>query len=226
MKQTLLRIKLPPGSTLYPGRLRTLTASLDKPSAALFARDDAGRTVKYPGVRFVGGKSWVGVLADSEHEDVLLAHTGQILMAVSKEVGSACPVELETHQCSLSPTHHPIAYRANRIAIKKRSPEARTADTADLLTRRIYTSIDRTCAKFGIYCPDIEDLGVTGVKVEREIGMRLETADGEYNEFVSLIDATFFLHAELLGHWFVGNLTARGHGRVARDLSLLGGGAR
>lgn len=222
MKQTLLKIMLPHGCNLYPGRLRTLTAALDKPSASLFARDEAGQTVKYPGVRFVGGQRWVGVLADQEHEDVLLAHTGQILMAVSKDVGAPCPVEVETHDCSLTPTHHPIAYRANRIAIKKRHPGARSAEITQLLASRIYSSIDRTCAKFGIYCPDVEDLGVMGVRVEREIGMRLETDKGQSNEFVSLIDASFFLHAELRGYWFVGNLTARGHGRVSRDLSLLG----
>lgn len=226
MKQTLLKIKLPVGLTLYPDQLRTLTAALDKPSALLFARNAEGQTLKYPGVRFIGAHGWVGVLADEDHEEVLLRHTGEILMAASKSLGKPCPVEIETHECALNPVHHLIGYRATRIAIKRRHPSARSADTAELLERRIYNSIDLTCAKFGIYCPDVDDLGIMGVTVEREIGMRLDTDRGETSEAVSLVDATFFLHAELRGHWFVGNLTARGHGRVTRDLSLLGGGGK
>lgn len=222
MKQTLLRIKLPEGEVLYPSQLRSITAALNKPARALFARDEAGQAVVYPGVRFVGGKSWVGILADEAHQELLMVHAGLVMMAVGKAVKGPCGFEVEDLECSLQAVHYPIAYRAQRIAIKKR--HLHTADVTELLTQRIYQSIDRTCARFGMDCPDMEDMGIIGVHVEREIGMRLETDQGPTQQFVALIDATFSLHANLKGMWFVGNLTSRGHGRIVKHFGLLGGG--
>ena len=37
------------------------------------------------------------------------------------------------------------------------------------------------------------------------------------NEYVTLVDAKLMIHAELKGMWFLGNLTARGYGRVIQD---------
>jgi hypothetical protein len=223
MKQTLLKISLPRGSTLYPGRLRTLVAALGHRAPELFARDALGRTVVYPGIRFVGGGGWVGLLADELHEDVLMRHIGDVLMAASKEVGQACPVEVEHHDCQLIAGQRPYNYYAGRIALKRRHLKARTADIAELLTERIYQALDRTCAQFGMDCPDIDSLGVMNVDVQRSIGMPLETSAGESREYVSLVDASFTLHAELKGLWFVGNLTARGHGRVVTPYGIKGG---
>lgn len=222
MKQTLLKIRVPDGHTLYPRQLRGLVAKLDKPSPALFARDEFGTSVKYPGVRFVGGRNWVGVLADEAHEEVLSRSIGDVLLQVSRHVGQPCPVEVEQHDLSLNASDRPYNYRASRIALKLRTHKGRNEPTSVVLADRIYGSIDRTCAQFGLDCPDQESMGIMNVVIERDIGMRLDTAEGETGEFVSLIEATFTLHADLRGMWFVGNLTARGHGRVFKQYALKG----
>jgi hypothetical protein len=222
MKQTLLRIQLPEDESLVSQDLRSLVASLDQPSRALFARNDDGTTVDFPGVRFIGGGRWVGVVADEAHEPVLMAHAGEILLAVSKRLKKPSGVMIETHHLDLEPLHHPLAYIARRVVLKKRSTSRLTGTSLEqAVAQRLYRDIDRTCARYGLDCPDPQTLEIGAVKILRDIGMPLCSKGKPTGQFVKLCDVSFTAHAKLTGFWFAGGLSSRGHGRISADLGAL-----
>lgn len=221
MKQYLLKINLPPGVTRRPGDLRSLTASLNSSSPALFGRDEDGKTVHHPKAKFVGGAGWVGLLVNQHNEELLRRHAGDVLLMLSQALKQPCAVQFEEHDYALIPTHSPVEFRAREMALKMRggnNPRANPdVDVPALLKKRLYASIDRACAEAGIDCPDEETLGIDNIEINRSIGMRLVADTGPTKEFVGLMDVSFTLHANLRGIWQVGSLTSRGYGRLQRQ---------
>ncbi|WP_420213417.1 type IV CRISPR-associated endonuclease Csf5 (plasmid) [Burkholderia aenigmatica] len=221
-KQTLLRIGLPADTQIYVSRYRELLAKEAGASAALFHYSAENKTPApgIPGVRVVGGKRWLGILADEQNAGVVYESMGAAVRAASQLAGQNIPVHVEEHELSLKPCHEPRQYWVREMVLKRRSPSARGSDLEDLVRRRLVAGIERMAAYYGIDCPTDEQLGIE-VEVKRNIGLRLSTVDGPTNEWVTLVDVAFTAHLELDGFWFVGNLTSRGYGRVGRDLASL-----
>lgn len=213
--QTLLRISLPDGFTLYASHFREMLAKLPGVPAALFHRDAEGKTFnERPGIRAVGGTGWVGLLADSEHAPLVTDVTGAAILAVSTLVGRPCKVQMEHLNFGIKLDHSPQTYWVREMAIKRKSPKARAQEVGSLIAERVLTSIEATCDKYGFDCPTSNQLEITTTEIVRERGMNLETSTGLTGMFVHLVDAVVTVHADLSGMWFVGNLTARGYGRL------------
>lgn len=215
--QTLLRISLPDGVTLYASHFREMLAKLPGMPAALFHRDVEGKTInERPGVRVVGGSGWVGLLADSEHEQLVSMVAGAAILAVGAYANRPCKVQMESLKFGVKLSQVPQMYWVREMAIKRKSPKARAQEVGALIAERVLTSIEATCDKYGFDCPPADQLGISTVEIVRERGMNLETSTGLTGMFVHLVDAVVMIHAGLDGMWFVGNLTARGYGRLIR----------
>ena len=218
--QTLLRISLPDGVTLYASHFREMLARLPGVPAALFHRDGEGKTInERPGIRFVGESGWVGLLADSENEPLVTAVTGAAILAVSAFANRPCKVQIERLNFGLKLSHSPQIYWVREMAIKRKSPKARAQEVGSLIAERALTSLEATCDKYGFDCPTDQQLQISTVEIVRERGMNLETSTGLTGMFVHLVDAVIVVHADIDGMWFVGNLTARGYGRLIKPRS-------
>lgn len=222
MHQTLLKITIPKGEKLYADQFRMIVAAQDKLSPALFGRGEDGNTVADPEVRFVGGHQWVGLVADGAHEQVVYESLGTVLDATARHFGKACAVEIERHELSFRPTDYPIFYRATGVALKRRGQQAWEQDPAELLTARIGSTLVKQVDHRGLDHPGVEALEVANVDFDRQLGMQLKVQTGPTKEYVSLFPrVTFSVFAELKGFWFVGNLSARGHGRILGQARLV-----
>ncbi|QMI49808.1 type IV CRISPR-associated endonuclease Csf5 [Burkholderia sp. MBR-1] len=223
-KQTLLRIGLPDGAQIYPSRYRELLAKEAStwgfPSALFHTNELRSAEPGMPGVRVVGGKRWIGILADEANTSVIYQVMGGAVAAANSLTGRNTPVEVEEHELGLKPRHHPQQYWIREMVLKRRSPSAREGDLEDLARRRLTAGIERMATRYGIDCPTDDQLGID-VSIKRNLGLRLTTVSGPTNEFVTLLDMSFTIHADLGGIWFAGNLTSRGYGRIGRDLSNL-----
>jgi hypothetical protein len=217
-KQTLLRIGLPPGTRLYPSEFREMLAKLPDMPSALFHVDENRVSLNgRPGIRVAGAAGWVGLVADADNKLLLREATGAAIMAVSQRIGQSCKVEIEEHDFGLKQQNEPKIYWVREMAIKQRHQSAREKAPETLIEERVLSSIEATCAKYGMDCPTAEDLGVKTVEAIRPRGLRLQTTAGLTNEYVMLVDAKVMVHADLDGMWFVGNLTSRGYGRIIKD---------
>lgn len=216
MQQTLLRIGLPDKAQVWPSDFRTLVAALDGHDPSFYARDDQGATVRYPGIKFCGGPRWCGVLADAAHEPVLMRQAGMAIKALATKLGQPLPANFETHEFGLARTQYPIAYRATNMVLKRRGPAARDCSLEELAAARIQSSLRRTADHYGIDCPTDSEMELMGLTVEHNAGIRIKDDAAEFGTVASV---SFSMFVELKGYWFVGNLTARGHGRVIRQMS-------
>ncbi len=216
-KQEVLRITLPGGVQLYPSKFRELLAKVPGLPNELFHRDEHGKTINCrPPIRTIGGVGWVGIVADPNAEDLLRLAVGPAIMAVTQEIGVACPVQLETREFSLVPTQFPRRYILREMVIKKGMVQEE--DKLQVLVKaKIEKSVEDICASNGFDCPSKENLGVyvheiTGVK-----GLRLQTTAGVTNRYVGLLNARVVINAELNGLWAVGGVTSRGYGRLIKE---------
>lgn len=224
-KQTLLRLGMPPGAAIYASKFKEkLAAHVDALGAAnatkLFHHGENGPIAAMPGLRFVGAKNWVGILADSDNQPLLFEFMGAAVKVATELAGRPVPVNVEEHKLDLKPLQYPKTYWIREMALKRRHPKARNADINDLVLERLTKSIERQCARYGIECPTAEQLEIS-VDVTRDLGMPLTTTTGVTKEYVTLANASFTIHAELTGFWFAGNLTSRGYGRIGVDLAQL-----
>lgn len=178
-----------------------------------------------PPVRIVGGKTWVGVIADPGREDMVLPHIAAILAVATKIANSPVKIQVEQHEFNINYTEHPVKYMLREMVIARRNEKARSEDLSKLVTERIWGGasggnhygIDGTCAAFGFEPPSKEMLDIKVFPL-KNIGMALRPADGKSNEYMSLVDAEIWMNANLAGIWQVGNLTARGYGRIIKPL--------
>lgn len=165
----------------------------------------------------------MGVVVDDGHADLLMRHSGEIILAASKHLGRAVPVEFEQHEHSLVKTQFVHHYRALNVAIKRRGPSARESNIDALASRRIVASLLKQSTVLGMDVPEEQDLEIACIEVDRTVGVQLKTDAGLTNEWMTVIPSlSFTSFADLKGFWFVGNLSSRGHGRVVRQRVLPG----
>lgn len=216
MQQTLLRMSLPKGQPLWPDELRTLVARQDKlVDPLLMGRDNQGRTLHNPPVRFVGSQQWVGLVANPGHEDLLHAHIGAVIKAVSQHLGTPLPVTVEQRELSLVRDQVPRVYAAMHVALKRRHESARNRPVEELFVERLRDGLERQASQFGLDCPMGDELEIGNVRIERQLGMYLKTDQGVTGEAVTLLSKVeFTMFTKLRGFWFAGNLSSRGYGRL------------
>ncbi|MGF6440142.1 type IV CRISPR-associated endonuclease Csf5 [Paraburkholderia youngii] len=220
-KQTLLRIRLPEGERLYVSDFREAMAKQVGIQPELFHYGDNGKPAPgIPHVHFVGGKSWVGILADEERTPLLYDVMGSAVRAAQALTGKLLPAGIEEITLGLRLQHWPTRYFVREMAIKRRTKKSRESGFDELVKDRLTKSLARQAQEYGIHLPSEEQLAIE-VSVIRPRGLRLSTTSGLTREYVMLTDVSFTIHAKLTGIWQAGSLTARGYGRIGRDLSDL-----
>ena len=224
MKQSLLRINLPRGKTLYASRFRELLARECNLPPAFFHRAEGGNTLGGPPViRIVGGKSWVGILGDgTKGAELVESATGGAIRVVQKELGVNTPVGLETHTMKVEATETLYRYWVREMVIKRRRKNRREADIEQLAESIILKNLKDAADRSGLDGSLMEnDLLFRVEQVRRPRGLRISTTTGDTNEFATLVDVEFSINRNITGIWFAGNLTSRGYGRIGRDLGAL-----
>jgi hypothetical protein len=237
MKQTLLRLSLPEGVRIYPNDLREMLARSNllppeffgydpdtrfplceaptradsKPTAAQAANRSA-----IPGVRIVGGRSWVGVLATGQANKPLLdAAIGPALQALSNRCRAPIPVQIEEHDLTIEGQEYPSAYWVREMVIKKGGSKDMDSDAhRALIKSRIETGLAKQALAYGLDCPPEHLLDVRVSDLVRPRGLRIVATSGPTGQYAQLVDVAFYANAKLRGFWFAGNMTARGYGRI------------
>lgn len=237
MDQFLLRFNLPAGQRFYPNTLREDLARTNALPSAFFAYDqETGRPLceaprrdgktataaqqanraAIPGVRFVGGRSWVGILATGQDNKALLDQSiGVVLEAVTRRCGQPVPVNLERHSLSVESQEYPSAYWVREMVIKKGAARGMADDDHKaLVKRRLEASLEKQAMAYGLDLPPAEHLDIQIRELIRPRGLQIVASTGPTRHYAELVDVAFYANAALRGYWFAGNLTARGYGRV------------
>lgn len=228
MRQTLLRITLPEGRPLYASRFRELLAREGNLPPLFFHRAPDGRTLEgQPLVRTVGGKSWVGILgAGEEGANLVEMATGPAIRIASGQMGASLPVTLENHDVGIASSEFLIRYWVRELVIKRRTKVKREADDETLAHETILKGLAAAAEKYHLDGSLFSnDLLFRIEEVRRPRGLRISTSTGETNEYATLMDVEFTMNRALAGIWMVGNLTARGYGRIGRNLGELVNGS-
>lgn len=214
MKQLLLRMALPAQSKLFPDQFREAMARRVGEVPGLFHYEENGRTAQgRPAVRFLGGKNWVGIVADEAASDLLYGQVGAAIETVTEHCGRPVSVNVEEHEVSLALRDAPRQYRITRMALKRRTDPARNKPIEELVKERLLSSIEAQALRFGFDCPVRSELDMH-LSIGQQFGMPLRTTTGTTKEYITVVSAEFTTHLHLGGFWFGGNLTARGHGRI------------
>jgi hypothetical protein len=161
----------------------------------------------------LGGKQWVGILADQSHAELVYDVMGRAVHVVSQRIGKPVRPSLEEHDFGIERLHTPKRYWIREMALKRRHPGSRQAEVQELVSQRLLQGLTRAADHYSLDCPSLDELGLFMV-VTRHIGMPLSTTTGITKEYVTLVNAEVLLHADLSGFWFAGNLTSRGYGRI------------
>lgn len=229
MRQSILKIQFPEGAApLRPGDFREMLAKGGDGSpllpAAFFHYDEAGRPLSAgaPAIRIVGGRTWVGVLSMAEESPLFDQAVGIASRIASKHYGRPLPIRVETPEFGITATEYPVTYFLRDMAIKRRRARARAQSIDDIVRERISDGLARYAAAYGLDVPKTERLGIIFHDL-RNIGMQLRVREGSTNEFVTLVNGEFSMHADLAGIWQVGNLQSRGYGRIIRKGAWTGG---
>lgn len=235
-KQALLRFQL--GETKYPLYATDFKDMLARElggdpvsGEALFHYKNGQPMNGEPDVRFVGGRQWVGILSLSGDVDKLVGQVATCSRLLHTRLGHAVSVRIEEPEFSAEVSQYPIQYYFREVAIKSanRWPGAHEDLIMNRLTRTLIAKRD----EFGFDLPgaapqagqtrgqamkaDAKALAERlGIRIEdgRRLAMRLEVASGMTNQYVELSSGTFTMYCKLSGIWQMGNLQARGYGRI------------
>jgi len=237
MDQYLLRFNLPEGQRLYPNVLREDLARTNLLPPSFFSYDaetghplcEASRSAEksptreqqrnhaaIPGIRFIGGRQWVGILATGSDNKALLDQSVvAALESVTRRCNRPVPVNMEHHTLSIESLEYPLAYWVREMVIKKgaargMSDEAHKA----LVKRRLEASLEKQALAYGLDLAPAEHLDIQIRELIRPRGLQIVTTTGPTRQYAQLVDVSFYANAKLGGHWFAGNLTARGYGRI------------
>lgn len=238
-KQYLLRFALPDGIRMYPNALREALARSNALPPAFFGYDaETGHPLRcrektkdgaslagtlaqainpqaFQPIRIVGGKSWVGVLADEATRPLLEQAIAPALSAVVAHCRKPVPVNIEEIPLAFASTETPVLYRVREMAIKKGLSKQSSVETQmDVIKARIESSLQKQADFYGFDCPPPELLEVRVADITKTRGLQIVGQDGPTRQFAALVDLAFFANARLKGQWVVGNMTSRGYGRV------------
>lgn len=237
MKQSLLRLSLPDGVRIYPNELREMLARSNSLPPQFFGYDpdtrfplceapiradstptaaQAANPGAIPGIRIVGGRSWVGVLATGSANKTLLdAAIAPALQALSNHCRAAIPVQIEEHDLTIEGQEYPSAYWVREMVIKKGWTKEMDGDAhRALIQSRIETALAKQALAYGLDCPPEHLLEIRVADLQRPRGLRIVGSSGPTKQFAQLVDVSFYANAKLRGFWFAGNMTARGYGRI------------
>ncbi len=220
---TLLRIRQPAGKRMFISAFRELVAARMGAAPELFHRDASGKPKpELPHVRFCGGVGWLGVSFDPGYERLLDEHMGAIVSAVTQEWQEPAEIRVERVQTGLVFDGQPRGYWVREMVLKRRGPQARSAEIAKLAEERLLRGLIDFDRHLGIYAlPEDPGRVKTLLSLEMETinprGLRLSTTGGLTEEYVTLLDARVLACAHFKGYWWVGNLTSRGYGRMFAD---------
>lgn len=228
--QTLLKIELPYGKpTLHASYFREMVAkagngsTLLPPSFFNYGEDGTPLSATAPDIRFIGGRSWVGILSMTENSPLIDQVAGIAVRVASNYFEQPLPMSIESKTFSLESTQYPVVYYLRDMAIKRRSKELRETPTEELARRRIEKSLASTAALHGFDLPVAPRLNIVFHNI-RELGMHLRDSKEKSNEYVTLVNAEISMYLNLKGIWQVGNLPSRGHGRLIKQGGRNGGG--
>jgi hypothetical protein len=217
MIQTLLKYQLPKGVRVYPNQFRELLAKQDLQLPEAFHRTPDGKTnTGLPGICFVGGVSWVGILANPNQDAIFNQMIGPATMAISRFLNTSVPVQIDQIKFGAQARLVPVNYRLREMALKRRYDTTRARPVEELVRERILKGMARIANQYGIDLPSDDALDVD-VTIRYERGLRLEVPQKMTNEFLHLVDADVSMNVDLAGMWQVGNLTSRGYGRLIQE---------
>ncbi len=226
-RQRLLRIGTPSDRPpLHASQLRELLARAGKGAAlppVFFHYDATGRTLPGPArIRTVGGRAWVGLLAINanapESEEITAAFDAAVGIAariVAEHYATPVPISIEEREYDAVALHYPVRYFFRDVAIKRRTDRRRALNDEALLRVVLAAALVSESERYGLDVPQEERLQVV-VHSCRAQGLRLSTTQGLTNEFVHLLNGEISAHLDLRGIWQIGNLQARGYGRLIR----------
>lgn len=224
MKQLLLRISLPEGrSALRAATFRELLAKEGNGSPllppAFFHYGENGRPLSAgePDIRIVGGQKWVGILSRSGDNPLFDMAVGLASRVVSNYCAAPVRINIEQPEYGFATTDRLFRYFLRDVAIKRRSVRRRKLTDQELIKECLITGLKKEATRMGLDLPGDGALGLL-IHDLRVIGMRLGTTKGETKEFVTLANASISLGLNLSGVWQIGNLQARGYGRIVRAL--------
>jgi hypothetical protein len=209
---------------MYPSRFRELLArEADLPSDFFHYSDEGCPKPGLPPIRVIGGRRWLGVLvtgADARANHLFDAAIAPSIKIVSQEFGGrVVPIRVENPAMDVTDKRYPQNWWVREMAIKRRSEKARDSDLVPLIEKRLRRSILTQAKAIGV---DLDpDFPLMVTEAIRPRGLRLVTTAGQTNEFVTLVDVNFSTTLDFEGFWFAGNLTARGYGRIGRELADL-----
>lgn len=227
MSQTLLRINLPRGKELRGADFREMLARETNLPEEFFHYENGKPKTASPGdikeldalpqICIVSGKEWVGILAQPGQEDLLDEAAGKAIRLVSNKMGLPCKTEMMTLNFGCKPSERPVTYWVREMVIKRRKPASRAASIEDLALRRIKAGLDRYADAYGLDLPVDSILEVKIVDCNQPRGLAIRTTKGTTKEFATLVNVEVTMFADLQGMWMLGNLTARGYGRVVKS---------
>lgn len=230
-KQTLLRINIPRTSNpLRAADFRELLArETDLPEAFFHyenGKPKSGKSLEnggtksnieaLPAVCILSGRSWVGILAQPGQEDLMDLAMGKAIRLVNNHAGTICKVELENPTFGCINQVMPATYWIREMVIKRRHKASREASIETIVEQRVKAGLERYAEAYGFDLPTWEDMDLRIVQCERPRGLAIRTTTGTTNEYATLVDVQFKAFVDLQGIWMLGNLTARGYGRVSR----------
>ncbi|HDR9131990.1 TPA: hypothetical protein QDA91_003115 [Burkholderia vietnamiensis] len=216
-KQKLLRLSLPRGTEpIRASRFREAMAKAGDGllPPAFFHYTEAGMpcSTGSPCIRFVGGRSWIGILTNSSRDPVFDAAVGLAIQTATTIVGQPLAVTVENIEFDLQPSLYPRQYFLRDMALKRRGPEPRGKPVQQLAAQRIAAHIALTGSELGIDIPTDEQLGIVFHET-RQVGMPIG-GKNQSTECVTLVSGLFSMNVDLAGMWQVGNLQSRGYGRI------------
>lgn len=223
-KQRLLKIETPAGQKpLWASTFREMVAKGGDGSALLpprfFHYGEDGRTLPgKPDIRIVGGHRWVGILSQSGDNALMDAALGTAIRLVGEHYNMPVPIRVEQPEFGVAPAGQGDSggifhYFLRDMAIKRRSDRRRALDTESLVKEVVLKGLGEIAETYGFDLPPDRALGLR-IHELRTIGLRLSTVSGATNEYVTLVNASVSMRANLAGVWQVGHLQARGYGRI------------
>jgi len=224
---------------LWPARFRELLAREGERRGLpgeLFRSKD-GRTT--PPVHVIGARGWVGLVGTgSDGIGLVESVLPGVLKILQEARGTPVAVQLMEHEKSILPSNRVHTYWIREMVFRKRSVRhpPREEDLPRLIKESVLSGLYRSAG--WLWRPDrpdearvhpdadafmdVPNLELDVLDILRPRGLQIVTSDGgPCGEYATLCDVQIGLNANLQGVWQVGALTARGYGRIVRQIPRL-----
>lgn len=222
----MLRLSLPDGVRYLTNDFREDLARTNTLPSAFFNYDEttgkpirqekgAGERRVLPAIRIVGGKTWVGILAEETAVSLLQQAALPALRVTAQKCAGPIEAKEEVHRLELVETQSLRPYFIREMVIRKGWRKDMPEDEVKaLVTRRLISAIVDQAEIYGIDIPPDDRIDLVVTDVLRPRGLRIIGANGDTGTCATLLDVKFSSNLMLNGFWFAGNLTARGYGRI------------